>query len=213
MRPTVLLAALVTVAAAMPVARAAGGLVLRDDFSRPTSGWADNAGHADRARGFSTYTGTGKFQMTPTDDATVGVVLAPRQAATGDVRVEADLFMYAGVGAGASGVVCRFRDARNYYGFVVSGAPGWVILKVENGRPVPLAKGALPRGVMPGAVEGKLAATCEGERLALSFGGRDVGQARDATFARGSAGLMVMGEKTAGTSAVFDTFALYDLAR
>ena len=187
--------------------------MLRDDFSNAASGWSDNSRHADRARGFSMYTGSGTFQMTPTEDGTVGVVPAPRQAASGDVRVEAELFMYAGVGAGASGVVCRFRDHDNYYGFVVSGAPGWVILKVENGRPVALAKGPLPRGVMPGAVEGKLAATCDGDRLALSFGDREVGQARDAAFARGSVGLMVMGEKSAGTSAVFDSFALYDLAR
>lgn len=185
--------------------------VLRDDFSRASSGWADNSRSAHRALGFSVYTPSGKFQMTPTSDGTLGVVLAPRQAASPDVRVEVDDFMYAGIGNGASGIVCRARDMDNFYGFVVSGTPGWTIVKVENGKPTPLARGPLPKGVIPGAVEGRLQATCEGDRLAFSFAGRALGEVRDATFATGSVGLMVLGEKMAGTSATFDDFALDDL--
>ncbi|WP_460831193.1 hypothetical protein [Lysobacter humi (ex Lee et al. 2017)] len=187
--------------------------VLRDDFSRRTSGWSDNGSRGHLSRGFSTYTPSGKYQMTPTADGTVGVSLAPKQAASPDVEIGADLFMYAGIGAGASGVVCRFRDHDNYYAFVASGAPGWLILKVQGGKPTPIARGTLPKGVMPGAVEGRLQARCEGDRLRMAFGGRVVGEARDATFATGKAGLIVMGEAAAGTSATFDDVALDDLAR
>lgn len=159
------------------------------------------------------YTSSGKYQMTPTTDGTVGVSLAPKQAASADVQIGAELFMYAGIGAGASGVVCRFRDHDNYYAFVASGAPGWIILKVQGGKPMPLARGALPKGVVAGAVEGRVEAHCQGDRLQMAFGGRKVGEARDATFATGRSGLIVMGEAAAGTSAVFDDVTLDDLAR
>lgn len=204
MRSFALATAVLTVATAAHAATP----VFRDDFSDARSGWADDGRHADRALGFSTYTPDGHFQMTPTADGSIGVLPAPRQAATPDVRVAVDDFMYAGLGHGTSGLVCRMQDADNFYAFLVTGTPGWNIVRVSHGSPTVLARGPLPRGAVPGAVEGRLEATCIGDRLTFAFAGRTMGEARDATFATGRVGLMVLGERGAGTSAVFDDFVL-----
>ncbi|MDQ3039617.1 MAG: hypothetical protein M3R16_07465, partial [Pseudomonadota bacterium] len=199
---------LVTIALLCCSAAAASDPVFRDDFSRHSSGWP----HASGNRGFSIYTDTGKYQITPVDDMTLGIIPAPRQARSGDVRIEADLFMYAGLGAGASGLVCRQQDAANLYAFLLTGSPGWNIVKVVNGKPVRLAGGTLPRGVMAGAVDTRIAVECQGDDLRLIVGGKQIGQARDASFSTGDSGLMVMAENAAGTSATFDNFLLRDLA-
>lgn len=199
-----------TLLVAIP-AFAAGTVVLRDDFSNASSGWPDNGADASRAKGFATYTPSGKYQMTPTQDSTYGVILAPVQPRSDDVRVDAEMFMYAGLGKGAAGLVCRFQDHDNFYGFIATGAPGWVLLKVRNGKGTNLAQGALPAGAMPGAVDTRIGAECEGDTLTLSIGGRQVGQARDTAFARGKSGLVVMAEHAAGTSATFDNVVLTGL--
>jgi len=108
--------------------------------------------------------------------------------------------------------VCRYRDHDNFYAFIATGAPGWIVMKVANGKATSLAQGRLPAGVMAGAVDAKLSAECTGDTLRLSVDGREVGRARDATFAGGSTGLLVMGEQAAGTSATFDNFTLKDVS-
>ena len=187
---------------------AASDAVFRDDFSRHSSGWP----HASGNRGFSIYTDTGKYQLTPVDDMTFGIIPAPRQARSGNVRIEADLFMYAGIGAGASGLVCRQQDADNLYAFLLTGSPGWNIVKIVNGKLARLASSPLPRGVMAGAVDTRIAVECHGDTLRLFVGGKQIGQARDASFTTGDSGLMVMAENMAGTSATFDNFLLRDLS-
>ena len=65
---------------------------------------------------------------------------------------------------------------------------------------------------MPGAVDVKLSARCDDEVLTLYVDGKKVGEARDAALAKGSAGLVVIGETMAGTHAMYDDFALRALA-
>jgi hypothetical protein len=208
-RRTALSAALLTVA--LPAA-AADPLVFQDDFADASSGWVDTQVADHRARGIALYDGTGGYQMTPVDDATYGIMAAPRQAAGGDVRIEAALFLYTGVGQGTAGVVCRQRDNDNFYAFMVSGSHGLGILKVEGGQATTLARGQFD-GAMPNIADVRIGARCDGSRLQLLVDGEVAAEAEDDAFADGRAGLIVMGEKMAGTSAVFDDFALYQLAR
>ncbi len=189
-------------------AAVAAPTIMTDTFASPASGWNDNGSDASKSKGFSTYTPSGKYQMTPTHDNTFGISLAPQQAASGDVRVEADLFMYAGLGGGAAGAVCRYRDHDNFYAFVVSGAPGWAIVRVHEGRATTLAKGSLAAGPVAGAVDTRVVAECAGTTLRLKIGKREASAVDDAVLSGGRSGLVVIGEQAAGTSAVFDNFVL-----
>jgi hypothetical protein len=111
-RATRLLSALL-LAVALPAA-AADRPVFADDFSSDASGWVNTQVADHTARGIALYDGTGGYQMTPVNDDTFGIMPAPKQAAGGDVRVEAGLFLYTGVGQGTAGVVCRHQDNENF---------------------------------------------------------------------------------------------------
>lgn len=92
-------------------------------------------------------------------------------------------------------------------GGYVSGGHGYAILKVKDGQAEQLATGRF-EGAMPNIADVQISARCEGSTLALSLDGEEVANASDADLSKGASGLIVMGEKTAGTSAVFDNFEL-----
>ncbi len=186
--------------------------VFRDDFSDSGSGWIDTQVADHNAKGIALYNNDGGYQMTPVDDATYGIVPAPKQAGGADVQVEAGLFLYTGVGQGTGGVVCRHRDNDNFYAFMVSGGHGYAVLKVQGGKAETLASGRF-EGTMPNIADLRIGARCEGSALKLMLDGNVVAEASDSAHAAGQVGLIVMGEKMAGTSAVFDDFELRSLAR
>jgi hypothetical protein len=196
-------------AAALPAAAAPS--VSREDFSNPASGWPNMAATRASDLGFAVYTDSGKYQLTPVQDGVFGFVPAPRQATGGDVRIEADLFLYAGVGAGAAGLGCRHTDHRNFYAFMARGDAVLMIVKVKDGEPTVLAQGRV-KSVMPGSVDTRMTATCHGDALELRASGGATLTARDGDLREGAAGVFVVGEKLAGTSATFDDWALADLA-
>lgn len=187
------------------IAAAAGSF--SDDFSDPASGWVNTQVADHKANGIALYDGSGGYQMTPLDDATYGIVRSPKQVDGADVRASANVFLYTGVGQGTAGVVCRHQDNNNFYAFMVSGGHGYTILKVKDGQAEQLATGRF-EGAMPNIADVQISARCEGENLTLSLDGEEVATASDADLAKGASGLIVMGEKTAGTSAVFDNFEL-----
>lgn len=189
---------------ALPSAHAAE--VLRDDFSDPASGWPDMAATRDGDLGFAVYTDGGQYQLTPVKDNVFGFIRA-LQAADGNVTIEADLFLYAGIGAGAAGIGCRHRDHANFYAFLVRGDAVLTIVKIRDGQATPLAQGKVD-SVLPGTVDTRLTVECHGDTLRFGArGGRTI-EARDAEFSDGSSGVFVIGESMAGTSAAFDNFVL-----
>jgi hypothetical protein len=63
---------------------------------------------------------------------------------------------------------------------------------------------------MPGSVDTRLEADCRGSTLTLRVRGGATLTASDPDFTAGKAGVFVIGEKMAGTSASFDNFVLSD---
>ncbi len=207
-RPFAHLAATLALFAALPVGAAT--VVMKDDFSDHSSGWSHQIASHDRDSGFNVYTDSGKYQITPVKDDTYGLIPAPRQAGSGNVRIESDLFLYAGLGAGAAGLACREQDLDNFYGFLVRGDGVLLIVKVKDGKPTPLAKGRV-ESVMAGSVDTRLTVECNGDvlRVAASNGSRI--EARDSEFDSGGSALIVIGQKMAGSSGSYDNFVLTDL--
>ena len=182
------------------------GEILRDDFSDPHSGWPNMAATRSQDLGFAVYQHGGGYQLTPVQDNVFGFIAAPRQAKGGNVQIDANLFLYAGVGAGAGGVACRYQDPRNFYAFVFRGDGQMLIGRLQDGELTILAQGAVKQ-VMAGAVDSDLQVSCDGDRLSFSADGGRL-SARDSAFTDGDSGLIVIGEKMAGTSAVFSRFSL-----
>lgn len=197
----------VAIAAAVVPAIAFAASVFSDDFSDSSSGWVDTQVADHKAIGIALYDGSGGYQMTPLDDTTYGVIRAPKQAKGADVRIDAKLFLATTVGRGTAGVVCRHQDNSNFYAFMVSGGHGYSILKVKGGSAEQLATGSF-EGMMPNMADVEISASCDGDELVMSLDGEEVARASDADLGKGAAGLIVIGERTAGTSAVFDSFEL-----
>jgi hypothetical protein len=205
MTRVLMLILLLTVSAA-----ARAEVVIDDRFNDASSGWPDFDAASDKDVGFAVYA-NGKYQMTPVKNRAYGLIKAPRQASGGDVRMSSAFFMYAGLGAGGAGLVCRMQDIDNFYAFIVVGSGEWRIARVQKGEATVLVNGAVDNQVMPGAVDAQMRAECKGDQLTLSLGGSRVGQVRDTVFSRGEVGLFVAGEQAAGTSASFDDFRLESL--
>ena len=183
------------------------GTLFEDDFADAASGWADNSRSAAGARGLLLYTPGGGYQMTPLENETLGFSPSPVQAPDGDVRLAADVFLYAGIGAGAAGLVCRFQDHENFYGFLATGDHRLMIVRVTAGKPQVLAEGRY-RGLLAGTVDTRIGAECKGDLLRIRVGEGAPVEVRDGALASGRTGLLVMGESLAGTHAMFDDFVL-----
>ncbi len=207
-RPFARLVIALALFAALPVH--AGSVVMKDDFSDRGSGWPHQIASHDSDRGFNVYTDGGQYQITPVKDDTYGLVPAPRQAGSGNVRIESDLFLYAGIGAGAAGLACRAQDLDSFYGFLVRGDGMLLIVKVKDGTPTPLAKG-LVESVMAGSVDTRLTVECDGDTLRVAARNGSRIEARDTEFTGGSTALIVIGQKMAGSSGSYDDFVLTDL--
>ena len=188
---------------------AAQTVIVKDDFSNPASGWRHQETASAEQGGFGTYA-DGQYQLTPLQDGMYGMAPAPRQAPSPNVRIEADLYLYASIGFGGAGIFCRAQGMENFYLFMATGEGDLVIAKVKDGRPVGLARGSV-RSVLKGSVDTRLTAECNGNVLRLSATGGSRLEARDSEFTQGDSGLMISGETAAGTSALFDNFVLSDL--
>lgn len=210
MRPIPLMTALVLATASLS---ATAGTVFKDDFSSKRSGWADNseATMLGKTRGMGIYDDLGKFQMTPLENDTIGLIPSPKQAADGNVRITTDMFVYVSEGRGAGGVFCRTQDRDNFYAFLVTGNGGWSIIRSKDGKGNVLASGALPRQVVDGMVDGVVGAECKGNTFTMTFKGKRLGSGTDDTWSNGQAGLVVLGTNLAATSALYDDFLLESL--
>lgn len=177
-----------------------------DDFSDSNSGWAHAAATSDQHRGFAVYTDSAQYQMTPVQDDTFGFAPAPQQLG-GEVSVNADLFLYAGVGRGGAGLACRYRDPANFDAALARGDGTLVLIRVREGKAEMLAGGPV-ESVIPGSVDTRIELRCSGERLSARTREGLVIEAASTGPAEGQSGLLVIGEAAAGTSAVFDNFEL-----
>lgn len=186
---------------------ASAATLLRDDFSDAASGWPNMAATRDSDLGFAVYTDGGQYQLTPVKDNVFGFIAAPVQADTGDVTVETDLFLYAGIGAGAAGVGCRHQDHANFYAFMVRGDAVLTILKIKDGQATPLAQGSV-ESLLLGTVDTRISVECTGDTLRFAARGGRAIEAHDGDFTSGTSGVFVIGESMAGTSVVFDNLEL-----
>lgn len=207
---TLLPALLATTLLATSVAAGAqSGSVFGDDFSDTGSGCSDNREAVQRgqSRGLGIYDESGHFQMTPLENDTIGLLPAPRQADSGNVRLRSTLVVLVSDGVGGGGLFCRARDRDNFYAFIVS-PTRWSIVRMQQADSTVLASGELPAQVMPSAADGVLGAESNADTFTLRFNDKVMGSAQDAGWNEGQSGLLVLGTKLGSTNAQYDDFEL-----
>jgi len=183
---------------------APGDVLYRDDFTDPSSGWSRGA-----TDGGSTDYAGGGYRITVTAPgynywATPGLSF-------GNVRVEADALKFGGPEINRIGLICRYRDAANFYFFIISSDGYYGIGKVKDGQTQLLGASQMQpaAAVHPGTVDNRLRADCNGSTLAFYVNDQPVGLAVDHDLAGGDVGILAGAFDEAGVDVLFDNFTVY----
>jgi hypothetical protein len=168
------------------------GILFRDDFSLPTSGWDTHTG----AELTTDYT-DGRY-LIAVEEPGVDVWARPGLALT-DLVFEAETQYAAGPVNNEFGLICRYErrgDGRNsFYFFFVSSDGYYALGKVVGDVRTILSPDVgsfQPSDAIRLEPEATnlLAATCDGSRLALAVNGVQVGEFVDDELQRGDIGLI-----------------------
>lgn len=166
-----------------------GGVLLRDDFEDPGSGWGE-AEEGEFARGYDD--GEYFFEMCEPNWLT----WVPSEGRFTDVAVQVDAYLASGSPEAHYGVLCRYVDGENFYYFAVSADGYYAIFRRVDGEDLQVLTGD-GVGMMPSSeivVDGqinRIRAVCEGEALSLHVNGELLEETSDDSHARGGVGLAV----------------------
>ncbi len=176
-------------------------IVFQEDFEGSGGAWPS----ADEDT-YSYGTADGGFRIFV--DAIFVDIWSVREREFADVRLELDVAQVAGPENGFAGLVCRFQNSANYYGFVVSGDGSARIFRKSGGVFNDLGDPA-PRGsVRSGDVTNRIRADCTGNVLALFVNGQMVAQVEDDFFTDGLVGLVAGTQDLPGMEVLFDNFVI-----
>jgi len=169
-----------------------------DDFSDPESGWPESGGSTVRE-----YTG-GEYRIM------VGATGYTSWASGGAFFTDVDVDVRVrGEDVGASqayGLLFRFQDNANFYGFLIDPEAGDYALYVrEDGSWSVIAGWTVSSAVRTGENSNRLRAVCQGSQITLYANGQQLTTVTDTTFTRGKLGLLVTNFSDAsGADAYFD---------
>ncbi|MFV2044219.1 MAG: hypothetical protein ACC700_13430 [Anaerolineales bacterium] len=179
------------------------GVLYKDDFSNPLSGWDvrnDPDAITDYRNGaFVIY--VGKVDTTLWSKANRNMM---------DLIIDVDARQVGGPDDNLFGLICRYRDADNFYRFVIGGNGYAGITKRSNGDVTVLSGPLLTRSdaVNRGQATNHIRAICQRDQLTLYVNDQLVAQAADSDFPSGDIGLMASASKHPGVEIHFSEFSV-----
>jgi len=183
-------ASAMTGTAAIQQAPAIKGILYRDDFTDPTSGWPNNLEFGNY---YISYHEPNRYNVevhVPDDRAVVAVPKRSFDDFTMETQVQADLNNTAKTGNFRYGLVFR-RSGNQYYAFVVSPrTKTWYVLKSSPGGLVELKKGSND-SIQGLTAEDTLRVDAKGPTFFFHINDQEVGQVSDADYAGGEVGFLV----------------------
>lgn len=180
-----------------------GGVLYKDDFSNPLSGWKRLAGPG----GVMDYDGGGyRFLVTAEHQnywSTPGLDFQ-------NVRIEVDALKYAGPEENRIGLICRYHDVGSYYFFVISSDGYYALGKLKDNQISLLGQAEMlqSEAIKQGSVINHLRADCVGNSLVMYVNDIPVTIAQDSDFTNGDVGLLVGTFEQTGVDVVFDNFVV-----
>jgi hypothetical protein len=125
-----------------------------------------------------------------------------------DSVVDVDATKVTGPDDNLFGLICRFRDEQNYYGFLVSSDGYYGIMKVQDGRQEILGQPEMQVTNLVQKAEkvNHLRADCVGDKLSLYLNWTKLTEVTDSTFSTGDVGILGMTRESIGTDIRFDNF-------
>ena len=185
--------------------RTSGELLFEDDFSNPPNGW----GTMEKDGG----------EIEFAYDGLMFSVFLPNfmyWSVTGkeynDARIEVDAVLADGSLNDNFGIICRFKDDSNFYGFLLSHDGYYGIIKYVDGKMSMVSNEGnmgFSEAIRPGGVVNHLQVTCKGNLLRLSANDTLLAEVVDDSFVSGKAGLIAGAYNEPGVMVFFDNFKVF----
>lgn len=124
-----------------------------------------------------------------------------------DTRIDVDAVLLDGPTDDNFGVICRFEDNENFYGFLVSHDGYYGIFKMQEGNMVlssPDGNLQFNEAIRQGGVVNHIEATCKGNLLSLKVNDILLAEVLDPTFTEGKIGLIAGAYEYPGVKVLFD---------
>ncbi|HVN54639.1 MAG TPA: hypothetical protein VMT46_09940 [Anaerolineaceae bacterium] len=202
LRRIMLLFALLPVLAGCLPASEGNSVLFQDDFSDSASGWStlrkDN-------QVMDYEEGTFRFVV---DKPQFDYWSTPRLSFT-DTHIEVDAIKVAGGEDNDFGIICRYQDQDNFYGFLISSDGYYGISQRKNKEHriiSPEGKLLYSDAIHQGAASNRIAADCNGNRLALSVNGKRLVEVENSDFTAGDVGLIAGTLDALAVEIRFDNF-------
>ncbi len=178
-----------------------GGILYRDDFSDPASGWPVES-VLDWSEGYSAHNYVINVDLPQYD-----VWAVPGQIFD-DSTIEADAVRLAGPDENRFGLICRYHPPQDYYFFIISSDGYYAIGKTINGSAALLGQEmmAYHPAIVKGDGPNLLRFDCIGGTLTGYVNGQVVAAVNDADFSQGEAGLIAGTFSSTGVRIGFGNF-------
>ena len=181
-----------------------GGVLYQDIFSNPDSGWGawsdspGTAGYKDEA-----------YHIV-VNQPNVNLWTHPGLSFT-NLHEEVSLMSATGPQANRMGLICRLKDDKNFYFFVISADGYYGIGKVKDGQTSLLTGEKMQPNdsILTGSQINRLRADCIGNSLILYINGTFITSATDADFPSGDVGILAGTFDQPGTDVYFDNFVVF----
>lgn len=179
-----------------------GTVLFEDDFSNPPNGW----GTAARDGGKISFIYDGMMFSVVEPNS---MHLSVNKKELSDSRIEVDAILAAGSTNDNFGIICRYQDEKNYYGFLYSHDGYYGIFKLVNGVMVMGSEDGnlgFSEKIRQGGAGNRLQATCEGDVFTLSVNDSVLAMVKDDAFKSGKFGLFAGTYDAPGSVVFFDNF-------
>jgi len=183
---------------------APGSVLFQDDFDATPKGW----GTMDRNGGEIAFDYGGLVIKVNLADFMFWTVHGDEFT---DSRIDVDAVLMDGPANDNFGVLCRYQDNQNFYGFLVTHDGYYGIFKMQDGNFVLSSEKddlQYSEAIRQGGVVNHITAVCQGSELRLIVNETLLAEIADDSFSQGQVGLIVGAYDQPGVQILFDNFVV-----
>ncbi len=181
-----------------------GGVLYQDYFSDPKSGW----GEMNKPAGQTGYIKDTYHIFVNKPDTNIWTHPGKDYS---DVRLEVSLLPVSGTLSNRMGLICRLKDDKNFYFFVISADGFYGIGKVKAGQATLLSGSEMlpSESILTGNQINQVRADCAGDKLSFYANGKLLASVNDKDFSSGDVGILAGTFDLPNTDVYFDNFVAY----
>jgi hypothetical protein len=178
-------------------------ILFQDDFSDPSSGWS-SVNEQNLIMGYD----NGRFRVWVNRPNVDTWTIANLRF--GDARISVDTARISGPEDNEIGIICRYSNPGNFYGFLISSDGYYGISKRQDGNYQVLSYDGMRFSelIKQGNATNHIQAECVGESLKLIVNGSLLAEVTDASYQSGDVGLLVGSYDQPGVDVIFDNFVV-----